>query len=325
MKIEQLLKLIEARTKNSPTGIDCEVAPNDPTLHEQNIKNPHRPSVLDSLDTLNTPKAPLKSADILLIAALNNPEAQKLKDSFGNSWTIEGREGVTYRVTSCRLGGIDATVVLAVQNEMGMVPAAILATKSIRAWQPAFIAMTGICAGVRNEVNLGDLVIAKQLLDYGSGKIKEGKLIPDYSPVALDADICGRAIELAGDTALLKEIRDSWPLATGKPDTDLKAHVEAFGSGAAVVTDIRVIEEVKGHKRSLKAIDMEAYAVARSASEASGGPIPCMVVKAVQDFADSYKSDDYREYAAFVSAKFLFRFLERNAVEIVLRRANKLV
>lgn len=38
--------------------------------------------------------------------------------------------------------------------------------------------------------------------------------------------------------------------------------------------------------------------------------IPMLVVKAVQDYGDSHKSDQFRAYAAEASARFLLTFLE---------------
>ncbi len=43
------------------------------------------------------------------------------------------------------------------------------------------------------------------------------------------------------------------------------------------------------HQRNLSAIDMEAYAVAEAACLAGESRIPWLVVKGIQDFADSEK------------------------------------
>jgi len=68
---------------------------------------------------------------------------------------------------------------------MGMVPAAILATKAVHVCAPLYVAMTGVCAGVAKDVNIGDIVIADSIFDYGSGKLIRGKLHPDYLPSRL--------------------------------------------------------------------------------------------------------------------------------------------
>jgi nucleoside phosphorylase len=38
--------------------------------------------------------------------------------------------------------------------------------------------MTGICAGVRGSVNLGDLIVASQCFEHSSGQLWDGQLIP---------------------------------------------------------------------------------------------------------------------------------------------------
>lgn len=247
-------------------------------------------------------------ADIAVLVALPSPELDQVLRTLAPQWRKEGREGVVFNVAQAEIHGENLTIAVAVQNDMGMVPAAILATKTIRAWRPRLLAMAGICAGVKGKVNLGDIVVGKQLFDYGSGKLKNGRLQPDYQPVSMDDQLCNCAIHLASDKPTLSTIRADWPLATGKPDTDLHAHVGSMASGAAVVADDSVVEGIQQHKRSLIAVDMESYGFARAASS-SLSPTPFIVVKGVQDFANESKADDFREYAAFVSANYLYRFL----------------
>lgn len=249
-------------------------------------------------------------ADLVVLVALSSPELNQALRVLGDNWRKVSRDGVLYNVSLRGIGGHELRIVAAVQNDMGLVPAAILATKAVRAWRPAVVAMIGICAGVKGKVELGDIVVGKQIFDYGSGKLIEGRLHPDYQPVALDEHLSACAQDLARDGALLGQIRAEWPLETGLPVTELRAHVGAIASGAAVVADDAVIEGIRDHKRGLLAIDMEAYGVARGSLAAIAPPRP-LVIKGVQDFADEGKSDDYREYAAYVSARFLLAYIER--------------
>ena len=250
-----------------------------------------------------------RRADIAVLAALADPELNKVLSAFGPAWQKESRDGVVYNVARTPISGRDLTVVAAVQNDMGMVPAAILATKTVRAWQPRIVAMVGVCAGVQGRVHLGDIVVARQVFDYGSGKLVDGRLFPDYQPVSIDEHLYQCAIDLTANAAALSSIRGSWPTDTGRPPTELRAHVGAMASGAAVVADDSIVEGIQEHKRSILALDMEAYGMARATLSSISPPLP-LVIKAVQDFADESKADDYREYAAFVSVQFLQRFLE---------------
>lgn len=249
-------------------------------------------------------------ADIAILVALRKPEQSSVLTQFGPPWRRESRDGIIYGVTERTFTGRRARVVLAVQNDMGLVPAAILANKTTRAWRPRLIAMVGICAGVKDKVSLGDVVVAKQVFDYGSGKIVDGRLHPDYQPVAVDEFVCQCAIDLASDKATMASIKAGWKTDTGKPRTELEIHVGAMASGAAVVADESIVEGIRDHKRSLHALDMEAYGIAKAASGALPRPL-CLIIKGVQDFADDSKNDDYREYSSYASSQVLSVFLER--------------
>jgi nucleoside phosphorylase len=252
----------------------------------------------------------ISQADVAVVTALGSPELDQVLRVFGPSWQKEGRDGVVFNRTTFNLNGTDISVVAAVQTDMGMVPATILAVKTMQAWRPRVLAMTGICAGVKGKVNLGDVVIGRQVFDYGSGKLEAGRLTPDYQPVSLDDHMCSIAQDLARARPILNSIKESWPQKTGRPQTELQLHVGTIASGAAVVADDSVVEGIQEHKRSLHAIDMEAYGAARAATSSIIAAKP-LIIKGVQDFADEKKSDEFREYSAYVSAKCLHEFLLR--------------
>lgn len=86
-------------------------------------------------------------------------------------------------------GEADIRVALLSQSMMGMLPAAILTTKVLRLCEPDYVVMTGVCAGVEGRTNKGDILIADSVFDYGSGKIIEGELHPDYSPVPVASSV----------------------------------------------------------------------------------------------------------------------------------------
>ena len=67
------------------------------------------------------------------------------------------------------------SVVLAQQDQMGMVAASTLTAKLISHFNPKMVAMLGIAGGCEGEVELGDILVATESWDYGSGKIVEDK------------------------------------------------------------------------------------------------------------------------------------------------------
>ena len=191
--------------------------------------------------------------------------------------------------------------------EMGMSAAAILATKIITKYKPKFLIMTGIVGGADKEkLNFGDVMVADPCFDYGSGKRVnvEGKSIfkPDYRQVRLDDSITKIIQNISTQSHLLGEIHNN--CGYEKPNNTLQIKIGPFGSGAAVLTDQSIIEEVAEHNRKFLGFDMEAYGVMLAGSISNTPKTIPVVLKSVSDFGDG-KDDRFQKYASYTSAKIL--------------------
>lgn len=199
------------------------------------------------------------------------------------------------------------SIVVGAAPRMGMPSSAVLSAKMIASFRPRILAMTGICAGRFGKVNLGDVIVANPSWDWGSGKLDSVDDKPRFRPsphhINVDIDLINELKEIADDVGLMARIKQE---ASGKkPPTELKAHFGPLASGAAVVADANVFESLLDHNRDLLGIEMEAYGLA-CAAEGCGKPRPkAIMMKSVCDFADKDKADDFQEYAAETSARFL--------------------
>lgn len=220
---------------------------------------------------------------------------------------VEGDESIYHRG---QMG--DLSMVACSVNEMGMPSAAAVAMKLIYTFRPRYLAMCGIAAGIGAE--LGDILVADQCWDYGSGKNRliapgEHSLEPGPVPILLNPGLKASILAFVRDGSILKGIQSAW---TGKPSPTmpLRAIIGPVASGAAVVENAELVKEIRSHNRKLIGVEMETYGVfvaARVASE----PRPLVLsVKSVSDTADHTKSDSHQEYAAFTSARFLGAFAE---------------
>lgn len=108
------------------------------------------------------------------------------------------------------------------------------------------------------------------------------------------------------NSVLLSEIRDKW--RGNKPDTVLKIHVGDLASGGSVISDPEVIKSLQSHARKILGVEMEAYGVFLASSIGTKPSPKVMVLKSVCDFADSEKSDDFQDYAAYTSAQ-VFQYI----------------
>jgi nucleoside phosphorylase/CheY-like chemotaxis protein len=232
------------------------------------------------------------------------------------AWEAERSErhgALVFRGEFPKKDGNKGTIALVTAQQMGMPAAACLTLSVIEELRPRYVIMAGIAAGVRDKVNLGDVIVADPSWDWGSGKLAldKGNRIfqPDPRPLRVCYELVAICQQIAADEALLTQIRNHWQGA--KPDTILRVHVGPMASGSSVIADASVVEEIAAHARKLIGIDLETYAV-YYAGRACPSPKPEVIsIKSVCDFADDDKDDMYQSYAAYTSSAIVQVLLEQ--------------
>lgn len=256
--------------------------------------------------------------DVLVVTALYE-ERKWLQQVFGGRWENCTKEDMIFQISTFDLGARKVRVGAITQLYMGMPYAAVTTTKAIHIWNPKLVVMIGICAGVSGKVQLGDLVIASQTFDYGSGKLIDGKLHPHLTPISPEPWLWQLIEVFRNKEDVLAQIKDEFPGPGSTPETPMVAHMASMGTGAAVLADDAFVSELTNEDRDLRGVDMEAYAVALAADVCGThrNKYPCFILKGVVDFAGIHKNDVYHEYGAYVSAAFLHKFLQDDvSVEI---------
>lgn len=194
---------------------------------------------------------------------------------------------------------------------MGMGPACATALKMIERETPRFLVMCGILAATDNDLSLGDIVVGATVYDYGAGKIVrsedgERSFFPDPRQIHLDGGLRAIVKEWENEQRCMGEIGLEWGGRGGEHVPSLKLGVIA--SGAAVVQDSDLVEEIRNSSRKTVALDMEAYGIALAGSSASKPRPTVLIAKSVSDFADMFKDDSSQRLAAFTSARFIYHF-----------------
>lgn len=204
-------------------------------------------------------------------------------------------------------------VVTSCASRMGSVSAALLTAKLINHFRPRFIAMPGICAGVKGKANIGDVVLFDPVWEWPSGKLSDGEggtyLQPSPHQIPISEFVVARAEQMRNDKTLWTSIRGSW--AATPPDNTLNLIIGPGASGSAVVADSMVIGTIQQQHRKLTAVEMEAYGIC-AAARFSTSPKPTVIImKAVCDFADETKSNVWQAYACHTSAQGMAAFFSR--------------
>ena len=250
--------------------------------------------------------------DLAVITALYDPELTSVLDLV-DGWESKRfmSDPTEYHVSTFKKGKKICNVVACSASQMGMNASSVLAMKVINHFRPKYIVMVGIAAGKKGRVNLGDILIAEQTWDGGSGKIvsNEGEVAfePDGKFIPLDVDVSGKVKIFGARSELLFKIKKGWK--GNAPDSELKAHVGPVVSVAGVIQSPEKIQEQADLQRKLIGLEMETYGVFYAANNCTKPrPIP-ISIKSVTDFGDKGKGDEFQKYAAYTSAKFMFEFV----------------
>jgi len=165
--------------------------------------------------------------------------------------------------------------------------------------RPRFAAMTGICAGDKEKVKLGDLIVADKAYFYDSGKFvldRSGEQVLLHNT---DVYHIGTKIKH------FIQMFEQWKSAVAPMEPG--CHIGAIASGSAVRGD-KPFDRIQFPLRNTLAIDMEGAAFYRTAEDFPR--MHALLVKGVSDYADGNKDDSYHQLASAVSAMYMLAFIQ---------------
>lgn len=259
----------------------------------------------------NSPKK--YRTDIGIVTSSSNAELRAVLKLPGFSPGVYSREDALHYFSGIWPSpGGERSVVACAAPAMGMAATCVTVSKVIERWRPRFLFMTGIAAGIKSELSFGDILVAEAAFDYGSGKILETKakkiqFVPSHTQLRIDPALSAIIQCCERDQSYSEEIRRGWPVEVEKPP---KVVLGLLATGAAVVQSPKLVDQIlKQHRKSV-GLDMEAFGVFQAAVLASAPQPRVLVVKSVSDFANANKGDDWHDYAAFTSSRFVYELVK---------------
>ncbi|MBL0741076.1 5'-methylthioadenosine/S-adenosylhomocysteine nucleosidase family protein [Chryseolinea lacunae] len=266
----------------------------------------------------------IRQCEIAVITAISTPEFDKILD-WPVSWTKFNLDNDPTTYFNCIIenSGKKIRIIAACCEQMGMTATAVLTAKIIHQFRPHTIIMGGICAGLKErELNYGDILIAEQSWDYGSGKmkdiedestgIKETKFEPDTRPIQLAANLKAKIHNLLRRNDILSKIQNECKYT--KPTNVLKAYLGPIASGSYVISSESKLNEIKQLQRKLLGVEMEGYGLYYTCEHNQDKSVKGLMIKSVSDFGDSTKNDKYQDYSSFTSAQFIYHFINEELV-----------
>lgn len=189
-------------------------------------------------------------------------------------------------------------------------------TQSLISWfRPRVAVMSGYCGGVKGKVHLGDMCFFDSSAPWDYGKWDEtrdpeGALISEEfksRPNALsirEDDIRRAARDMCmSEGGLTAQERIALkPLLPKNVDRSPEFFLTHAASGSAVVANDRIIAQIRGLNDAIKAVDMESYGFYDACLKTFVAKPKFICMKAVSDFCNGEKGDDYHRYCSLLSA-----------------------
>ncbi len=219
-----------------------------------------------------------------------------------------------YRYTTIQnKRGEPLTVRVSWQMKSGPMEAGLYIKPVLKECTPYFAAMTGICAGDKRKVKLGDLVVAESAFTYDAGKMVIGK--DGQHQLLHDLDVWHPSPETLHFVRMFQQWRAAIaaiarPHSQGqsvKSSSLPEIFIAPIASGNTVRGD-NPFDEIRMLVRNTLAIDMEAATFYRAVAEFP--EVRSLLVKGVSDYADGDKDDTYHDYASAGSAAYILSFIK---------------
>jgi nucleoside phosphorylase/tetratricopeptide (TPR) repeat protein len=260
-------------------------------------------------------KPTFDQADFVIITALDK-EAKAVVLRLENH-TIEQCEAKDIRTYHCgtvpvKGGGRGYCVAVVLLPSMGELSAANAVTDAIVRWNPQYVLMVGIAAGVpQDDLDLGDVAIGDQVVGYEYGKVT-------------GVDIEPRDRVYQASSLLLERVRNFWDeswmgeVHAQRPKNAKRERPKVFvgpiASGNKVIASVQFREGLTARWAKLIGVEMEAegvFSAVLDRPQLRG----TMVIRGISDMGDERKSDEWQDYAADVAAAFVIGFLRSGPVD----------
>jgi nucleoside phosphorylase len=195
---------------------------------------------------------------------------------------------------------------------MGNVGAAQAAQHVMATWSPGSLLLVGIAGGLpkgADDLQLGDVLVPDQVVGYELGKVTDAGTQPRFESYRPGRELLAAAQSLRPAEWALKIVTPRPGDSSGR--TMPMPHFGPVLSGEKVQAGGPSVDELRKIWPKAIGTEMEGLGVALAAYR---NGLPSLMVKAVTDFADTAKDDDWHPYAAEAAARFAIAVLDRSMV-----------
>lgn len=247
-------------------------------------------------------------------------EFSQLKEAFNKTeWKKENNLDHPFDLFSCTIitgYGNSLKIIAGCVGKPGMVATSILSTSLYNLYKIDYLFMTGFCAGFdSDDLVFGDIVISESVQDYSVGKIIEDEtgsinLLKEIHQIPANYELMSKLNTFISTDENIDKVNRALikvNLLDGR--NAIKALSGPTVCGPFVVTSETLMADLKKDSRKLKSLDMEGFGLYLTSHILNK---KCLWIKAVADFANSGKGDQYHDRCSYASAIFLYHFIKES-------------
>ena len=208
-------------------------------------------------------------------------------------------------------GTLFGKAVVLVFSRWGKVASATTATQLINDFDLSELIFTGVAGGVTSQLNIGDIVIGKKLVqhDMNAFPLYAPFEIPLLNKTFFNTNIVHRDNLLKACTSFIKDY------TTVIPKEDLeklqisnpKVYVGDIASGDQFVSTETQVKFLNKNLKTVLCTEMEGASVAQVCYEYE---IPFSIIRIISDNANSNSSVDFPVFAKKIASKYALHILE---------------
>ena len=201
------------------------------------------------------------------------------------------------------------------KSKQGSLPALVVTNKMMEIFKPKYIVAIGVCFGMDEKVNLGDVVVSDRIADLYNIRVEPGCIKARITDAVQAGDTLASIFRNSrNDIASL--IRKSRSFKMMKPSFDkenskeVEVHFGPMVSSPALVDDLEFKEKLREVRSDALAGEMEGAGIFCAARDADH-KVDAIVVKAVGDLADGKKIEykDWKPFACRAAAEYVLYHL----------------
>jgi len=203
------------------------------------------------------------------------------------------------------VGHLHGQPVVAVLSRIGKVAAAVTATMLLERFAVGAIVFTGVAGGLAPGVNVGDVVVATQLLQHD---LDASPIFPKYEVPLLGLSRFTADAAISDALAGVAEVTLRDPLAlVGQEAVDEfglqspKVHRGLLVSGDRFVSTAAESEALRLSLPDALAVEMEGAAVAQVCHDYG---VPFAAMRTISDRADDEAHGDFARFVAEVASRY---------------------